>query len=199
MSQHTRIDFLKTTFIGGIIFLLPLVVLALVIGEAIDIMLLIAEPMADFLPIDSLGGIALANLLALVGVVLICFIAGLLARRAAAGKAIKSLERKVMVNVPGYAMIKGITGGLSNTNNSLEMQAVLLTRGDIQQIGLETERLTDGRSVVYIPSAPDVWTGIIQVVPQAQIQYLDVPVVSIMDFAEQYGRGTEALLAKIHS
>ncbi len=48
-------NFLKTTLIGGLLFLVPLMVLGVVIGKAIGFMLVIAEPMANFVPMDSLG------------------------------------------------------------------------------------------------------------------------------------------------
>jgi hypothetical protein len=69
MNNKNRLHFIKTTLIGGAIFLLPVVVLMFVLGEAVDIMLLIAEPMVEFFPVDSIGGVALANLLAIAGVI----------------------------------------------------------------------------------------------------------------------------------
>ena len=52
-------NFLKTTVIGGLLFLVPLVVLGLVVAKAISVMLVVAEPMAAIFPLDSIGGLAL--------------------------------------------------------------------------------------------------------------------------------------------
>jgi hypothetical protein len=113
-----------------------------------------------------------------------------------AGKAVKALEAKVLMNIPGYTMIKGITSGL-DPKESADMKPVLLTLGTAQRIGLEIERLADGRSVVYIPSPPSTWSGITQILPADQVQYLDVSIMAIMEYTETFNRGTDALLNKV--
>ena len=54
--------FLKTTIIGGLFFLIPVVVVLMVVGKALDVMTAVAEPAAELLPIDSLGGVEKAVL-----------------------------------------------------------------------------------------------------------------------------------------
>ena len=93
-------NFLKTTVIGGLVFLVPLVVLGLVIGKAIGVMLIVAEPMASFLPVDSIGGVALANLIALACIVLICFLAGLLANEAGEAGLARTLWDRAQAGEP---------------------------------------------------------------------------------------------------
>jgi hypothetical protein len=68
MDNKNRLHLIKTNLIGGAIFLLPVADLMFVLGEAVDVMLLIAEPMVEFFPVDSIGGVALANLLAIAGI-----------------------------------------------------------------------------------------------------------------------------------
>lgn len=195
-EKKSRMALAKTTLIGGALFLVPLVVLIMVLGKAIGVMMVVATPMADVLPIDTVGGVALANLLALLGVLVVCYIAGLVARIAMAGKAVKALESRVLMNIPGYTMVKGITSGLDPAESE-GMKPVLLTLGSAQRIGLEIEVLADGRSVVYIPSPPSTWSGITQILPAEQVEYLDVSIMTIMEYTEQFNRGTDALLSKV--
>ncbi len=196
MAKVNRIQLAKTTLIGGLLFLVPLVIIVAVLGKAISVMMVIAEPMADLLPIDSIGGVALANLLALLGLLVICYLAGLVARISFASKAMKAIEEKALMKIPGYVMIKAITSGLDESETQ-SMKPVLITLGTVQRIGLEIEQLEDGRSVVFMPSPPNRFSGITQIVPADQVEYLDVSVMEIMDYTEQYNRGTDALLAKI--
>lgn len=195
MARVNRIQLAKTTLIGGLLFLVPVVIILVVLGKAISFMMIIAEPMADFLPIDSIGGVALANLLALLCLLLICYLAGLVARISFASETMKAIEEKALMKIPGYVMIKAITSGMDSSATQ-SMKPVLITLGDIQRIGLEIEQLEDGRSVVFIPSPPNRFSGVTQIVPADQIAYLDVSVMEIMDYTEQYNRGTDALLAK---
>ena len=78
--------FLKTTIIGGLLFLVPVVAVVMIVGKALSVMQAVAEPVAEVLPIDSLGGVAIVNVIAAVVVLLLSFLAGLLARTKPARK-----------------------------------------------------------------------------------------------------------------
>ena len=196
MLFDNRIQLAKTTLIGGMLFLVPLVIIILVVGKAIGVMMLVAEPMAKFLPVDTVGGVALANILALLCVLFLCYLAGLIARISLAGKAIKTIENKALMKIPGYTMIKGITSSF-DASETQYMKPVLLTMATVQRVGLEIEKLQDGRSVIFIPTPPNRFAGITQIMPADQIEYLNVSVMEIMDYTEQYNRGTDALLARV--
>lgn len=71
--------FIKATLIGGVAFLVPVVVLLMVLGKAFEIMSRLAAPVQRFLPLQPVGGIAAADLVAVVAIVLVCFVAGLFA------------------------------------------------------------------------------------------------------------------------
>ena len=49
--------------------------------------------------------------------------------------------------------------------------------------------------MVFIPSVPNAFSGITQILPADQVTYLDVPVTQIMELAEKYGSGVDELLA----
>ena len=100
-------NFLKTTVIGGLVFLVPVAVLILVLGKVFGVMVAIAEPMAHKIPIDSIGGIAIANVIAVMIILLICFAAGLVARTQPAQKFANSIENAVLQKIPGYSLIRG--------------------------------------------------------------------------------------------
>lgn len=195
MKAKPSLNFLKTTVIGGVVFLVPLMFLIFIFGKAIGLMMIIAKPLADWLPVDTVGGVALANLLAILAVIVVSFIAGLVARHTMAGGLIKTLETKVLMNIPGYTMIKGIKSGF-DASESGGMKPVAVQLGSAERIALEVEKLPDGRSMVYIPSAPSAWSGVTQILPADQITYLDVPVTKIMEVTEKFGHGADTVLKK---
>jgi uncharacterized membrane protein len=193
VKDQKGVQFVLTTVIGGVLFLVPLVFLGIILTKAAGYMMVIAEPLAEWIPIDQIGGIALANLLALAAVVLVCFLAGLVARHALAGKFVKNLEAKVLAKVPGYSLVKGMVSGF-NASEAEGFKPIALELGTAQRFGFEIQKLRDGRSMVYIPSVPSPWSGITQVLPPDQITYLDVPVTKIIELAENYGYGLEDAL-----
>ena len=64
-----------------------------------------------------------------------------------------------------------------------------------ERIGFEIQKLADGRSMVFIPSVPNAFSGITQILPADQVTYLDAPLTQIMEFVERYGHGVDGLLA----
>ena len=75
-----QIQVLKTTIIGGVVFLVPVIIIAAIIGKAFEIMKTVAHPLSALVPIDTVGKIAIVNLIAILLIVLVCFLAGHAAR-----------------------------------------------------------------------------------------------------------------------
>jgi uncharacterized membrane protein len=195
MKDKPAIQFVLTTVIGGLIFLVPLVFLVFIMGEAIGFMMIIAEPMADWLPIDTIEGVALANLLAVLAVILVCFIAGLFARHSMASGFVTILESKLLVKIPGYSIVKGIKSNF-DASETERMKPIAVQLGSAERIAVEIEKLSDGRSMVYIPSAPSPWSGVTQILPADQITYLEIPITKVLELTEKYGHGVETILQK---
>lgn len=194
MSANKKTRFVLTTVIGGVVFLIPVVFLGVIITKAAGFMMVIAKPMAAWLPIDTLGGVALANIIAIAAVIAVCFLAGIVARHALAGAFVKNLESKVLVNVPGYMMVKTLVNGFDESKAE-GLRPVALKLGSAERIGFEIQKLEDGRSMVYIPSVPSPWSGITQVLPPEQVTYLDVPISKVIEATENFGYGVDSLLA----
>ena len=194
MKDKKSVKFVVTTVIGGLLFLVPVVFLGMILTKAAGYMMVIARPLAAWIPVDSIGGVALANLIAIVAVILLCFVAGLVARHALAGKFVKILESKVLVKVPGYSMVKGLVSGF-DAGDAQGLKPVALELGTAERVGFEIQKLPDGRSMIYIPSAPSPWSGVTQILPPEQITYLDVPVTKIIELTENYGHGVDDVLS----
>jgi uncharacterized membrane protein len=75
-------SFLKATVVGGLVFLVPVVLIAVVLRYALQFARKIAAPSADVLPFSHVVGVAVATPIAVVILVVIAFLAGLLARTA---------------------------------------------------------------------------------------------------------------------
>lgn len=83
-TMKGQIGFLKTTVIGGVIFLIPLIIIVAILGKAFQIMMRVAEPLSALVPIDSVADIAVVNLIAVALIILACFVAGLAAKTVSA-------------------------------------------------------------------------------------------------------------------
>ncbi len=183
-------QFIKTTFLGGLVFLVPFVIFVVIVGKAYHIMMLVAKPMSDWIPIDEVGGIALANVLALLAIVLSCFLFGLLARSAPAKKVYRSLDT-TLSSVPGYAFVKGFADSMSRSEEQAKSFIPVIARfDDNAQISFEIERTPEGSVVVYLPGAPNPWSGTVVYLDQSRVEKLDMSVSDAIKSIQALGRGS---------
>ncbi len=189
------IGFLKTTIIGGIVFLVPVVLLGMVALKAVNVMAAIAKQFDAFYPVESIGGMAVANIIAIVFVALVCFLAGLVARTNRAVKIMEMAESAVLERLPGYTLIKAFTNNL-DPKQVADLHCLVVNFDESSFVAFEIERLSDGRVVIYIPDAPAPWTGSVHIVAAERVERLNVPVNTVMTYLQQMGRHSEDLMQK---
>lgn len=184
-------QFLKTTVLGGVIFLAPLVVVAIVLGKAHALMVKVAKPLSDWIPLDAIGGVALVNILAVLAIVLCCLIAGIIAKGPIAKRLLNSVESKLLV-IPGYTFVKGVTDSLKSSEEAAkDFVPVIAKFDDYAQIGFEIERNEKGNVVVYLPGAPNPWSGTVVYVEEDRIELLDMPAPEAIQNIRHLGRGSQ--------
>jgi uncharacterized membrane protein len=185
-----------TTLIGGVVFLLPLIVVLVVLGQGLALTARAVQPVLALLPNQSIGGVTLATLAALALLLLMCFGAGLLAR-AAAGKAFAArFEDKLQTLYPRYSVIKSMSQGLHGALGRQVLKPVLVSFEEHQQFAFDIERLDDGRVVLYVPGAPDAWSGNVLLVNPERVQPLAVDATDLTKALQGLGVGTAALLRR---
>ncbi len=188
-------SFLKSTLIGGIFFLVPFVLLIIILTKAHEIMLKIAQPLSDIIPLENIAGVAIANILVVVLILLICFLGGLLATRPRFKSFQSQLEEKVLGRVPGYRVIKAFLNSLELYESSGDKMVPVLVELDThQKLGFEVERSGKDRVVVYLPDTPSFITGVVVVVSAQQVTELDVPLPRVKECMEQFGYGASDLI-----
>ena len=148
----TRIlKILRTTLVGGLLFLVPIIVLVFVFGKALAIARRLVDPLAERLPVHSVIGLRTSMLLAVAIIVLFCFLAGVLARSALARKLVRSLEKAVLADVPGYELLKGMGESMLGVEKQTEHQVMLARIEDAWQSAFLVERLEGGHVAVFVP------------------------------------------------
>ncbi len=108
--------FLTTTALGGILFLVPLVFVALILGKAYELMMRVAEPLSRLLPVDTIAGVGIVNLLAIAVMLLFCLLAGVIARSRPARHLYDRFDRVLLELIPGYAWTKALVSSLGDSD-----------------------------------------------------------------------------------
>jgi uncharacterized membrane protein len=186
---------IKSTLVGGALFLIPLVVIAVVLGKAYQLATLVAEPLSGVLPVHRVGGVVLADLLAVLVILLLCVVAGLLARLKVVADRVRRLDQAFIELVPGYAVAKSTLSGVADVEDGArDVTPVLVRFDDYEQIAFEIERTTAG-VVVFLPGAPSAWSGASVLIAPERVTALDLPPHQVIGLLRVLGRGTATALA----
>lgn len=195
-TLHRLISFVKSTLVGGIFFLVPVVALVFVLGQAGAFAYRIVHPLVEWLPMRTVGAVSLAFLLAALLLVLVCFLAGLVARMAVSQWFVGSLERLILTFIPSYGLMKSMGQGWVGVAGEEPHQPVLVRFDDAQQIGFRMDMLADGRSVIFIPDVPTPWTGSLMLIAAERIDPLPFTTQEAIECLRRLGANTNALLRK---
>ena len=188
------LGFIRTTLLGGLLFLFPIVFIVVIFGKGLEITNKLSAPLAALLPIDSIGGLAVVKLLTWAILVLICFLAGLAARTALVGKFVKFLEMKILGKIPAYNLLKSKAESALRPEDIRAMCPVLSRFDDSWQLAFEIERIADDKVVVFLPGSPDPWSGSVCVMNEDRITPLDLTVKSAADIMKRLGKGSTGAL-----
>ncbi len=185
---------IRTTLIGGAIFLIPVVFLLYVLAKAFEISSKVAEAVARVAPVHGVAGDVLSDVLAVLLIVTICYGAGLAARRAFFAKHMQRIENLMMTFFPGITIAKNMASGIAGVEDPATlMKTVLIAFDDYDCIGFEIER-TETQVIVFLPGAPSAWSGQSVIVTPERVTTLRLPVHQVTKNLRALGRGTVASL-----
>jgi uncharacterized membrane protein len=181
--------FAWTTFLGGVIVILPVALAAAGLVKAVAVARGVLAPIEGWLP----EAMHFRTIVAAAIVLGTFFLVGALVRTAL-GKAIQAAaERGLLERIPGYTLFRTLTrrlGGQSGT----EMAVATVRMDDHDLIGLVMEWFADGRCAVFVPSSPTPAMGSLIIVPADRVRVLDIPMKQALGCLSQWGVGSAAAL-----
>ena len=181
--------FIKNRTISGFIILIPIIVIGIVLLDGIKKLIEKTAPLTKNM---DLGGPLLrsiiATLIVIIILILFFFIGGLIFKTYL-GKRYKNwLEKKVLVKIPFYSTLKSAIQQFTDTDKTnYPVVEVDLYGNNNKLLGIITETLSDGRSVVYIPFAPLMNIGQIHIVAKENIKILDISFMELTDIISKIG------------
>lgn len=188
------ISFVKTTLVGGFFLVIPIVLFALIIDKILEILRKLVSPITDLIPVETIAGITVSRIIALLTLLLLCFIAGLLAKTKKADDLKKWIEDKVLSKIPGYTLLKGMTESAVGMESEDLKDVVLVDIEEVWQIGFLMDEIDDELSSVYIPGAPNPMSGDVFLIKKERLKKLDLPGISAMKIYKKLGLDARAIL-----
>ena len=188
------VHMLRVTIVGGVLFMVPFVLLVLVIGKALELLRAVVNPIAAKLPFESMIGLETPSILSIFLLVLLSFAAGLFAKTSIAKNMVHWLETALLSNLPGYSFMKNIGEEAAGTGTTQQYQSVLARFDDAWQLGFLVERLDSGQVVVFIPGSPSPWSGSVFIFDEDRVTLIDEATNASIKVLQKQGAGTAELL-----
>ena len=104
------------------------------------------------------------------------------------------MDEKLLLLFPKYAFIKGMTESIAEDDTENKLKPVMVSFDDQVQIAFEVERKEGGLVTVYLPGAPDPWSGALAQVTEDRVQILDASFAKVIKVFKKAGVGANALL-----
>ena len=187
-SARRALLFVRTTLVGGVVFLAPLIILAVLATKAGRFVHKLAAPLLRVLPVGTVAGLLVVDAIVVIFVVLGCFLAGLLAHFSLANRFVAKAEANVLWRIPGYGIVKGLTDSL-DPHAMPSLRPVLVHFDDYSQVAFEVDRSADGRCVIYLPSSPEPRTGSVIVMDPQQVEPLPISFIAAVAAIRAVGHG----------
>ena len=187
-------SFLKSTLVGGVMFLVPVVLIVIVLKHALQLAGQIAQPLAEMLPIRQVGGVAVATIIAVAMLLLVAFLAGLLSRTGPGRRVTHWFEESILGGLPQYRMVKSLAEGLTQIENGEGMQPVLMRGDEGWMLGYQIEELPNDWRVIFLPASPTPMSGNVIYAEGSRVRRLDLTMREAMMLVKRLGIGSTAAL-----
>jgi uncharacterized membrane protein len=179
----------KTTLIGGLLVVLPIYLSILLVARSLSAIVALLSPVTAAIP----AGVQFRQLIAILIMLAVCFVAGLVVRTGPGLRAKNTLERSVLEKIPGYALVRGLTDRVSGDEREGAFRPALVEIEEALAPGFIIEELEDGRYTVLVPSVPTPAAGTLLILARERVHPLDVPFTQAVKVISKWGAGAGEL------
>ena len=187
-------EFLKTTLVGGLLFLLPVVLIVIVLRHAMQLAVKVVKPISDYLPMEAVVGVRGETALAVLVLIFSSFVAGLIARTNAGRRIMRWSENSLLGGLPQYQLVKSMAEGFAHVENAKSVHPALVSVEGGWQIGYLLEQLENGWVAVFLPQAPTPMSGNVMYLPADRVRPLGITMVQAMAIVKHIGVGSAKAL-----
>ncbi len=188
--------FIRETIQGGIFLVIPLTVVLVILAKTHAMLQKLTAPIASLLPKNILG-LNGGFLVALICLLLACFLGGLLIKSAIIKRRIEVFEEKYLSRIPGYSFIKA-TASDTFGDGSKPMQAVMIRDDVSYMLGLVIEQ-NERLCTVFIPGAPNATSGEVKIYEIKDVIPINVKAKDVLNSMGRLGKGSNQWLLDVQN
>ena len=168
--------FIITTFIGGLLIVLPITVFVLIVNFVVNFIVRLLTPVKELLNFQTINVDWLVDLIAFGIVIGAFFLIGLVVSTNIGRRFFQYFERTFLSQLPFYSTIRDTVQQIFGAKRMLfsEVVSVDVFSNDTRMIGFITDELEGDCFSVFVPTGPNPTNGFIFILQRRQIEWLKV-------------------------
>jgi uncharacterized membrane protein len=191
------LEFFKTSLLGGLFVLLPLVLFYLLLSEMLALIVAMATPIADLFPEGTFDEVKAPVVIAIILIVGASFVFGLALRSETLRRCGLWIERTLIGRLPLYGAVKSLSRGLAGAKeDNVFRPAILISPNREKEIVYVIEDHGNGQVTVLVPWAPAAFAGSVKIINGDRIEMLGASLGDTSRVLSHWGVGARDLLGK---
>ena len=178
----------------GFFILLPFLIAYLLLGQLVDGLLALAQPIFDVMSGFLIRTEGMRRLAAFGVLILIFAAVGQFAHTAPFRRFGEWFERTFLARFPPYSVLKSLSTRLSGGEDGTLQPALMTVASDTRMLVAIVEELPGGEVTVFVPMAPTPGLGFLQIVSPSKLDKLECSMSDALGWPLNWGTGTQAIL-----
>lgn len=171
--------------------IVPIAAIVVVMAKIVELI----ELLAKSLGLDSFLSAGLVIVLALAGMIILCYGVGSLVHTKIGSWSFDKFEKLLLTKIPGYRIIKNIFIGVSGENVKAYKPALIKLGPDGAAVfGFIMEYNENGTITVFVPHSPLLTVGTIYIVEKNRITLLESGHLAMINCLSEWGTGSSKVL-----
>jgi uncharacterized membrane protein len=191
--MKTIAQFVRTTILGGVFFLAPIVVLIVILAKAFGYAKTGLHVVVVHVPAVSDMSVGVATAFSIATIALVCLLAGLIAQTLMGQHLVNALEASVLSKIPAYEYLKQESASALGVAEIGELPVVFVPMEGGWQLGVQTEVLTNGLVSIFVPGAPNPHSGSVFFFASDSVRPAGIKLAAGHNCLRRCGAGASAL------
>jgi uncharacterized membrane protein len=190
--------FFKTAIFNGLLIILPVLFLVIILKEFIELIIGLATPIADLLPLEFIDTVPETEVLAALLILFAALIVGILSLIPFGASIGRFFERHVLEKLPVYQPLRTLLHALLGSEKSKSFKpAFIHNESGVMEPAYIVEDTGRPRVIVLVPWTPASFAGSLRLVPREQVYPLDLSLDEFSLSIGHYGVGLSSLLPEL--
>jgi uncharacterized membrane protein len=193
MMKRPVQGFFRATLVGGLTFLLPIVLIAWLFQKAMGLAAKLAKPAMALLPEALQGGVVVGAIETAVALLIVAFAAGLIARTAMGQRFMTWVENSLIGSLPQFSFVRGIADSVDDSDDK-HVEVVLVPADAGWALGFIFEPSDAAFVPVFLPGAPQWTSGSVVFAERANIRPAGIGFAGAIKVMRKLGVGSDKVV-----